>query len=186
MLLRVCGGIPQGHYYIIPCNPVLETGHEGRTLGRMFRAVSGNAAWARRGKGCSSRCGVTCRGEVEITLAWIWRAAAVGGVTAARRTCDESCMRVCFDASWHVRRTHHRLPTHNRLTLDTLLKSRRYSRVDLQHPCCGASTHEAWPGSCCSACHTLDTAACWPGAVDDLPGRQGWWVAVVALGGASI
>lgn len=85
---------------IIPCKLPLETGHEGRTLRRMFDPVSRNAAWARRGKGCSSSCGVTCRGEVEITLAWVWRAAAVGGVTASRCTCDESCMRACFDGSW--------------------------------------------------------------------------------------
>lgn len=95
MMLRVCGdGIPQDHYYTLRAG--LGDGHEGRTLGRMFDPVTRNAAWAWRGKGCSRRCGVTCRGEVEITaitttLAWIWR---VRGVTAGVQVCTygESCM----------------------------------------------------------------------------------------------
>ena len=69
-------------------------------------------AW--RGEGCSSRCGVTCRDEVEITLAWVWRAAAVGGVAVSKRTNDESCM-----LSWHVQRTHYY--SSYRPTLDALL-----------------------------------------------------------------
>ena len=158
MMLRVCGGggIPQDHYYTL--RAALDDGHEGRTLGRMFDPVTRNAAWARRGKGCSRRCGVTCRGEVEITaiitaLAWIWR---VGGVTAGVQVCtyDESCMRVCFLGIM----AQSIAPTNSPPTDPGHFAE---SRVDLQHPCSGAATHEAWPGSCCSACHALDTAACW-------------------------
>lgn len=139
MVLRVCGGgIPQDHYYTL--RVALDDGHEGRTLGRMFDPVTRNAAWARRGKGCSRRCGVTCRGEVEITaiitaLAWIWR---VGGVTAGVRVCtyDESCMRVCFLEIM----AQSIAPTNSPPTDPGHFAE---SRVDLQHPCSGAATHEA-------------------------------------------
>lgn len=139
MMLRVCGGggIPQDHYYTL--RAALDDGHEGRTLGRMFDPVTRNAAWARRGKGCSRRCGVTCRGEVEITaiitaLAWIWR---VGGVTAGVQVCtyDESCMRVCFLEIM----AQSIAPTNSPPTDPGHFAE---SRVDLQHPCSGAATHD--------------------------------------------
>ena len=92
MMLRVCGGggIPQDHYYTL--RAALDDGHEGRTLGRMFDPVTRNAAWARRGKGCSRRCGVTCRDEVEMTAialagmgqAWWWEAWRRRGVHMQR------------------------------------------------------------------------------------------------------
>jgi hypothetical protein len=168
MVLRVCGGgIPQDHYYTL--RACLDDEHEGSTLGKMFDPVTRNAAWARRGKGCSRRCGVTCRGEVQTTaitttLAWIWR---VGGVTAGVQVCTygESCMRVCFLGIHGTSIA----PTNSPPTDPGHFAE---SRVDLQHPCCGAATHEAWPGSCCSACHTLDTAGLLARrAVGDLPAR---------------
>jgi len=124
-------------------------------------------AW--RGEGCSSRCGVTCRDEVEITLAWVWRAAAVGGV-----------------AVWHKRRVLYAFlarPVHPLLLLLPTDPGRiAESRVDLQHPCSGAATHEAWPGSCCSACHTLDTRSLLARRRSTICRREGRrrWAAVVA------
>ena len=78
-----------------PARPLclaLGDGHEGRTLRRMFDPVTRNAAWARRGKGCSRRCGVTCRDEVEMTAialagmgqAWWWEAWRRRGVHMQR------------------------------------------------------------------------------------------------------
>ena len=88
---------------IIPCTACFRDGPrrmDARKDVRSRHAECGEGrAW--RGEGCSSRCGVTCRGEVEMTLACIWRAAAVGGMGVARRTHDESCM-----LPWHVQRTH--------------------------------------------------------------------------------
>ena len=70
-------------------------------------------AW--RGEGCSSRCGVTCRGEVEIPLACKVTCLA-GGVAVSRRTHGESCM-LSWNHGTSVQRTH----CCYRPTLDALL-----------------------------------------------------------------
>jgi len=169
MLLRVCGGgIPQDHY-------TLRARRKDAKKNVRSRHAECGVGEAWQGLQWALRCHLQRRGRNHCKMNSPGMDLAGGRRDGVESRCAPTTSLVCLPAI--MARPSHPL-TYQLPTLDTLLS--------LELTC---STHAVellhtrpWPGSCCSACHTLDTAACWPAGRWAICRREGRrrWAAVVA------